>query len=78
MLYIHSSSFSLVLCYSLLCTGPKQIQNITLIYPILSEQLVISDLKQGQVYGFKVRAKNHQTMYGEYSDEATASPTADG
>lgn len=77
MLKILFDHLCFILCVNTL-TGPKQVQNITLIYPVLVEHLVISDLVQGQVYGFKVKAKNHQTMYGPNSDEATASPAAYG
>lgn len=44
----------------------------------LKAQALVQDLAQGQIYGFRVRAKNFQTIYGELSEEVTATPSPNG
>ena len=53
-------------------------RTISLSTPNLKTQALVTNLVQGQLYGFTVKAKNYGTIYSEETAEVTATPRAQG
>ncbi|XP_067945844.1 cell adhesion molecule DSCAM-like [Watersipora subatra] len=69
-------STGLVIEYELITfRGEKPMRRMSIGFPNLKTHAMVTNLTQGQVYGFTVKARHNQTDFGEESPEVTASPT---